>query len=134
MKRRDLERLWYWIRTKLASETVEWLKKNRSVVWESFDHFGVPWNSYSDWEIHWSDPSKLHLAWRIRDILDAKANRVKPSPHVCGLLYKNELIEVLGLLGVGKSEEFENWRVTQLERLIHFHLSKVGALGLTYLL
>lgn len=111
LEKAELKEIWYWLRKKLTQTEIEWLKKNRGGVWETFEGFCEP-PAVSDWEIKYAK-GVYRLSFLIQDVLDAKSGKMKVDYHFGDGLPRAAIVQIAEMLGILNTAKLNKWKLAR---------------------
>lgn len=111
LEKAELKEIWYWLRKRLTQTEIDWLKKNRGGVWETFEGFCEP-PAVSDWGIKYAE-GVHELSFRIQDALDAKTRKMKVDYHFGDGLPRAAMVQIAEMLGIINTARLNKWELAK---------------------
>ena len=116
VRKKELKKIWNWLKATITDKNIEWLKKYRAVKWEEFSK-----GNSKEWEkIYTNDV--YELSYTIQDVINAKVNCTNISYYFGGGLPKFFLWEIAKMLDLDVTENNLKWQlanriINELDRL-----------------
>lgn len=96
VRKKELKKIWNWLKTTITDKDIEWLRRHRGQKW---------------WEEKFLPGNVFELSYTIQDVVSAKGNYTKTNYRYGDGLPKFYLWEIAKMLGLDVSENNLKWQL-----------------------